>query len=389
MKPLHFLHRTHSLIRAGFAAGLLLALVPAQITLASPPGVWSPTGSLVDTHHNGHTATLMHNGRVMVAGGLGAGDLTVATSATYNPKTGNWVQVGSLNEARNMHTATLLKNNMILATGGLYQGPCEPDCIYEIRATAELYNHMTDSWVFTGSMSDARSQHTATTLRDGRVLVTGGNNFASTLSSTEIYDPATGTFTPTGSMNGARYAHTATLLSSGKVLVAGGYDGNVALDTAEIYDPATGVWSPTGSMATTRGFHTETRLLGGKVLVVGGFNIDFPLPSGFTALASAELFNPNTGTWSSAGSMVSARFGHTATKLPDGSVLVAGGESADVTVLNSAELYFPQTNTWGTAADMSIPRATHTATLLNTGKVLVVGGFFINNAQATAEVYTP
>ena len=157
-------------------------------------------------------------------------------------------------------------------------------------------------------------------LPNRQVLVTGGCGLSS-LASAELYDPATGVWTTTGSMATARWQHTATLLRNGRVLVAGGGDGHGnSFSSAELYDPATGVWTATGSMATARGGHTATLLPDGRVLVAGGFNF----------LSSAELYDPATGMWTATGSMATGRSFPTATLLPNGQVLVAGGDYAAV-----------------------------------------------------------
>ena len=135
----------------------------------------------------------------------------------------------------------------------------------------------------------------------------------------------------------ARSGYTATLLPDGMVLVAGGAFGRVSLGSAELYDPNTGTWTATGSMIEARSAHTARLLPDGRVLVVGGY-YDSTAPSGrsnfTTILASAELYDPGRGTWTAGGSMIGARGGHTATLLLDGTVLVEGNGA-------SAELYDP------------------------------------------------
>ncbi|WP_275936137.1 kelch repeat-containing protein, partial [Sorangium cellulosum] len=177
---------------------------------------------------------------------------------------------------------------------------------------------------------------------------------------------------PADKMIKARYRHTATLLLSGQVLVTGGEDydspGEDYLTSAELYDPATDSWLPAGEMNTARMEHTATLLPSGQVLVAGGYGPDGPL-------ASAELFDPATGSWLPAGEISTARMEHTATLLPSGQVLVAGGCGLSGAPVWSAELYDPATRSWLPAAVMSTARVEHTATLLQSGKVLVAGGY--------------
>jgi hypothetical protein len=233
-------------------------------------------------------------------------------------------------------------------------------------------------------------------LKDGSVLVTGGLESGDTaLTTAELFDPAAGTFTQTkGNMEAGRFDHTATLLNhgstltNGKVLVTGGEKINrTQYATAELFDPATGTFTPAnGDMETGRAFHTATLLNDGTVLVGGGLvvvgiNI-------YAALASAELFDPNTGMFTpTKASMNFARSNHTATFLNDGTVLVMGGLNRNTT-LATAELFDPVTGSFTRTADMATPRTYHTATLLNNGTVLVTGGVDgTGTALATAELY--
>lgn len=186
---------------------------------------------------------------------------------------------------------------------------------------------------------------------------------------------------PPPALDAARYLQTATRLANGKVLVAGGEDSHGALATAELYDPATNQWSSAGRMTTPRFHHTATLLRSGKVLVVGGQDS----VTGY--LASAELYDPATNAWSSAGKMTMVRSQHTATLLIDGQVLVVGGWDG-LNYLNSAERYDPTTNRWTSAGAMAVTRYDHTATLLRDGRVLIVGGFG-TAAENSAELYDP
>jgi hypothetical protein len=244
--------------------------------------------------------------------------------------------------ARGIQTATLLPDGEVLVTGGVI-GCCPGPAL----RSAELYNPAAGTWARTGSMTAGRELHTATLLRDGRVLIAGGcstNLCGGYLASAELYDPRTGKFTATGSMTTPRAGATATLLPDGDVLVAGGQScGGLscpALASAELYHPPAGTWTAVSSMGTSRTGATATLLKDGQVLVAGGC-AGLCESSAPVLAATAELFDPATGTWHPTGSLHDARAGHVATLLPDGSVLVAGGLDQNFSPLSSAELYTP------------------------------------------------
>jgi len=285
--------------------------------------------------------------------------LVPTPSASTSPRATEAPTLGMI-EFRTQHTATLLPDGTVLVVGG-----AEPQFPSADVASAEVYDPMRRTWTATVDMVTPRYAHTATLLPDGTVLVVGGidsiiyGGGSSKLASAELYDPTGGTWTSTGRMIDVRYGHTATLLGDGRVLVAGGYDpfgSGGSLASAELYDPTSGTWTPTGNMNEPSGLHTATLLLDGTVLVAG-----------FTSFA--ELYDPRTGTWTTTGNMVEPRDLHTATLLLDGKVLVVGGDPG-----RSAELYDPSTGQWSATGTTLQVRMGHTATLLPDGSVLVAGG---------------
>jgi len=373
--------RTQRLLLLGAVALLLAALVGA-IAVGSglfrqpnpspkQDSPWATTGSMMAPRYL-HTATLLQDGKVLVAGGAD-GRAVLGSAELYDPRTGAWTATRNMSTLRWHHTATLLRDGRVLVAGG---ATGESD----VLASAELYDPSTGSWTASGSMITPRLYHTATLLTDGRVLVAGGVSVRGgfSIASAELYDPRTASWTTTGSMTTARQSHTATLLSDGKVLVAGGF----GLASAELYDPRSGTWTPTKSMTTPRQFHTATLLPSGEVLVAGG-----------DSSASAELYEPSTRSWTATGRMAAVRAGHTATLLPGGEVLIAGGVGSDeVASLTSAELYDPSTRSWTTVVRMTTPRNSQTATLLTDGKVLLAGGESFGRTVrflASAELYDP
>ncbi|MGP8269938.1 MAG: Kelch repeat-containing protein [Terracidiphilus sp.] len=361
----------------------------ATVTVTTSFSVFTPTGSLIEARGL-HTATLLPDNKVLIAYGSNSSSYTNATGyvglssiEVYDAGTGTFTEiVGESGAGIFGHTATLLPNGKVLLAGGFVNsvwdyGPSASD------NGAELYDSATGVLSGTGDMTANRGDHTATLLANGKVLIAGGadqDQNGTGLARAELYDPGTGTFTQTGSMVVGRFLHTATQLQNGKVLIVGGAltSASDPVATAEVYDPATGIFTVTGEMTTARERHTATLLADGRVLIVGGAT------SGGTgdSTATAEVYDPSTGMFSVTGSMVEARTFHTATLLPSGKVLVAGGGDENST----AEVYDPATGSFSIAGGMEIGRSGHTATLLPNGSVLVAGGgIFVG--LASAELY--
>jgi N-acetylneuraminic acid mutarotase len=301
-----------------------------------------------------------------------------------------WTNVANLGRERAGHSAVTLPNGKVLVSGG---------CVgwkNLFTAECEIYDPAANTWTPTGAMSTPRSEHGLVVLQNGKVLAIGGFYQASDveyyLETCEIYDPASGTWSATGPMAVDRTVFSSTLLQNGKVLVAGGLNKNpsgadVYLAGTEVYDPASGTWATAPDLAQSRTAHTATLLPNGKVLVVGG-------ASGFTAIQAAEEYDPASNTWASAGSTASPHAGHTATLLQNGKVLIAAG-AAGLSIGSAAELYDPVARTWSATGGLVKARALHIAVLLDSGKVLAAGGGsgfsgdVLKNPMADAELYDP
>jgi N-acetylneuraminic acid mutarotase len=339
------------------------------------PSNFSFTGGLA-TARDGHIATLLPSGKVLVAGGSD-GQTPLVTAELYDPATGLWTATGNVVAPFVLATATLLQNGNVLVVGGG-------------ASVVQLYDPATGSWSVTGNLHQARRFHTATLLPNGKVLVAGGSAGGTSSGSAEIYDPANGTWAITGNMGTFRMNHTATLLPNGTVLVAGGSHftpppGSVSedLSSCEVYNPAKESWTGTGSLQSPRDSQTATLLPNGQVLVAGGSYVN--------SLGTAELYNPTTKTWDTTGNLTAERVNHTATLLPSGKVLVAGGSAfaSQATHFGAiAELFDPATGTWSLGTEMRRARAAHTATLLPNGQVLVAAGDF-GPPLSSVEIYDP
>lgn len=375
--------RTCSPTRIFIALAVALAPLSGADAARGAAG-WSGAGTMV-VNRSDQTATLLPGGKVLVAGGYDnqVGNVTPSTEL-YDPGGNGWTAGGSMAAGRAGHTATALADGKVLVAGGEAPGGGPG---VTLLSSAELYDPVSAMWSGAANMAESRRGHSATLLPGGKVLIVGGTlaSGASAVSA-ELYDPAAGSWSPTGDMATGRYSHTVTALPGGKVLVAGGFSGfgsgAVPTASAELYDPATGSWSPAGDLGAARGFHTATALNDGRVLVVGGIGGAGPHPPN-------EIYDPASDAWTAAGAASQRRFGHTAAALADGTVLIAGGAGQNSGPRADAEIYDPATATSRAAPSMSIGRAGPTATMLTNGKVLVAAGtrFSGGPSPATAELY--
>jgi len=346
-----------------------LALAPA---LSAPADArWRPAAHM-DAGRRAPTATLLYDGKVLVAGGAGAKG-ALASAELYDPLRDAWSAAGAMTTPRRGHSATLLRDGAVLVVGGT-DGR-------RALASAELYRPASNRWSAVPRMAAAREQHTATLLADGSVLVVGGFDGARALASAERYDPARRAWSPAGRLAVARGAHTATGLADGSVFVAGGFTATGATAETERYDPARRLWARTAPMIGARESHTATLQDDGRIAMVGGNAADGPI-------ADVELVDPGSDARWTASSMATVRYAHAATLLPTGRVLVTGGFAEDG-VTADAEVYDPATDAWSAAPSMATAREQHAATLLASGDVLVAGGFTGSASASRAELYVP
>jgi hypothetical protein len=363
---------------------LLLGVADHGTTaLAQSLGKFTGAGVMTTSRYS-HTATLLNSGKVLIAGGRGGDGQATTSAELYDPPMRTFTPTGSMTAARTDHTATLLPDGKVLITGGYGNSSA--------LNTAELYDPSMGTFNPTGNMTTARVDHTATLLADGRVLI-GGYGDA------ELYDSIAGTFTKVADTPKLVGGKTATLLTDGTVLVAAPGFGFPAAGYR--YDPSKSTFNNIGDYLVTAFFaHASTLLLNGKVLVSGGGDADIDVGD---VLYQAELYDAASNTFDYTANMSECRWRHTSTLLPDGTVLIAGGDDLDHYLISTycinladatpgrAELYDPGAGMFSVTSTMTAPRELHSATLLNDGTVLITGGTNIGVAGslATAEIYEP
>lgn len=329
---------------------------------------WSDGGTMASSRSR-HAATLLPDGHVLVTGGLSQGSSSSSVER-FDPAQGRWESLAPMQQGRYAHTTTLLPNGKVLAVG----------------RNAEVHDPASGSWTLAAPPPDTYEAHTATLLGDGRVLVTGGGSpFGG--DATALYDPSGDTWTAGPPLSVARRDHTATLLPDGRVLVAGGRacanstnaGDCVYTATAQLFDPVAGTWTAAAPLPGPRARHVALLLPTGRVLVAGG-------EAAGTLDATAVLYDPATDSWASAASPHAGTVDAAGTLLPDGRVLVSGGgtEHTATSRTAAAELYDPWTDAWTRTAPMGTARTSHTATLLPNGTVLVAQG-----GVPTAEIFDP
>jgi WD40 repeat protein len=333
-------------------------------------------GTMSDSRRN-HSATLLPNGKVLIAGGiLDAPPQQPSNSADiYDPATNTLSPAGDMLDVHAAHVAALLPNGKVLIAGGSDAS----GSLTRLISTVELYDWSTDTFSIAGDLAEARTQHAATKLLNGDILISGGTTpgppAIGGTDSFEIYHPGLPPkFLRTGRLNEGRNYHRVTPLNGGDVLVVGGVDGNFdGIHAIERYDFGSGTFATVETMSTPRLFPSVTRLQDGTVLIAGGLD-----GMGGNILGTALIYDPaDDSLISTTGNMVGARYSHTATLLQDGRVLIVGGGGTTVSYLPDTEVYDPASKTFSSSGTDSLDtgRYVHTATLLDDGRVLVAGGY--------------
>jgi hypothetical protein len=345
---------------------------------AAPAYMWTEVGSMATPRVFAFSVELK-DGRVLVGGGQTDSLDTIDTVEIFDPKTRAWTPTGSLIQSRSQGTsATLLEDGRVLVAGG----HCYP-CYLSWTKTAEIYDPATGTWSQTASMPEQLYDHIAIRLTDGRVLMTGsGGN-----PSSQIFDPSTDTWSQTGSLRLAVGDGRASLLRDGRVLLAGGQCANcidVATNRVQLYDPVSGTWSDAAPMAIPRSGHAQQALEDGRVLAAGGWT-----PS-TGAGNTVEIYDPETNRWTIGAPMLLPSWLAQSARLTSGRVIVAGGYEGTT---SATQLYDPRTNAWylaGTASDSR--RNAAVGALLPDDRFLLTGGYggsWPGTESATAEILEP
>ena len=290
----------------------------------------------------------------------------------YPQNYGQWTSAAAMNLPRNHHASVMLPDGRVLVTGGEMNNVSD-----NVTNSCEVYDYKTNTWSYVDSMNVARFYHKLILLDSNRVLAVGGYN----IKSCEIYNIKDNKWSFTDSLKSTRlYGATVTLLKNGKVLISGGYNyiaKDIYLNDVELYDPLTNKWSITDSLKVGRFGHTATLLNDGRLLIAGG------------AGKECEIFDPTIDKWSVADSLNDGRYEQSAVLLSSGQVLVSGGADSNITSshwLNSCEVYDPKSNKWSIVTSMLSARAEHSSIMLNDGSPLFTGGSFGNESW---ELYNP
>ena len=336
---------------------------------------WTTTTTTMSAARRLHTATKLPSGRVLVAGGeLGSGNITMLSTADlFDPATDTWAATDPMDTPRTAHAADLLQTGKVLVAGGQTDSST-------VLSTAELYDESTGTWAPTGSMTFIRRGLTLTTLANGEALATAGFNGSAYTGVAERFRPGSDNWAVTGGLSAPYGAHTATLLGTGEVFLGGGLKfGSVATNESNLFDPVIEGWFLLSGAADSRHDHAAALLDDGTVLLAGSADTSGPK-------STAEVFDPGPRSHTAVGSMASGRALFALTPLPGGA-LATGGQGLG-TQLSTAEIYDVSSQAWTAIDDMAQARRSHTATRLDDGRVLVAGGEALGAALSSSELLT-
>jgi N-acetylneuraminic acid mutarotase len=360
----------------------------ASLAPSAAPAAWLGAGELNEARDATHVA-VVGDGQVLVVGSDNICFPATGGSDSVelgDPLTGAWEKTASLRSPRDGPVLVGLPDGRALLTGGLTgedDGPVAFSSTY-------IFDPAATSWLRSGLLNTARARAAATVLTDGRVLVAGGlfmdlGQSPLDLDTAELWDPSTGAWTRTGRLAGPRLDASAVTLADGRVLIVGGVDSNAeqnVLATAEIFDPQTGEWASAGELATLRAGYSLVALPDGGAIAAGGRG-----EQGGSILSMVERFDPGSSSWSPAASLPGPVSGATGVELADGRVLLAGGSDKEPVLIDAeagtfvtgltadAKLYDPTTDTWTTTAPMPRPRGGASAVLLPDGTAVLAGGY--------------
>jgi hypothetical protein len=331
---------------------------------------WVASAHVMSVPRSLPTATLLADGRVLVAGGYGAAR---STAEIYDPATDAFGPPSTLSSPHAEHGASRLPSGDVVVFGGF-------DSTY--LSTAERWDHTTGLWSSTGAMSARRNGFASATLADGRAVVLGGNN-GSLQFLVELYDEASHAFAKGPSLNTPRQGHAAVVLEDGSVFTCGGL-ANPIVKACERWAPSTAAWTARAPMAIGRDTFLLVAIPGNRVVALGG---EFDRSASNTITASAELYDVAADTWTSLPSMASPRTGAVAVRLGDGHLIVAGGTDGLGHTLSSTEIFDPATLTWSVGSALTVARSSAAAISLDATSAVVIGGSGSATSLSSAELF--
>jgi hypothetical protein len=341
---------------AGQGAGNVLIAGGGGGTLTSSTGLATteqfdfrrlaaPAGPTMNSARALHQAITLADGRVLVCGGADALGAVLSTCEIYDPATNSFTPTGSMLTPRVLHAAVRLADGRVLVAGGTSSLLDAVSTITNVRNSTEVYNPATGTWSVTANLGGFRMLPSLSLLPNGRVLAAGGLEVsflfgiplsAGTTASCQTYNPATNSWAAAAAMPGARTGHqfNQITLQNGRVLMTGGMSVSVNITTQVItttpltnacyYDQPTNTWT-SSTMATARSLHSATRLADGRVVVCGGAQGSLTLP---VAVDGVEVYSPTTNGWASLAALPTPRMAHASALLPDGTIVLLGGQDA-------------------------------------------------------------